>query len=351
MCETIDKSFDSFFIYNDEGFEIFKDFETQSKTKEKDTYSFSEETKDQKLQIFKICKTRMNRQLKKDFIRQKNKISQKKSRERKKLDIIHLVNENKKLILENKNLHEKMQSLSEKLCPSCHNLFFKQNTNNSSKKQSFILSISPSSISTSKVLTYVTSVIALVCLFLNIYPQFTPVLKTFLFPNKNIVDKILTSNRLLNEAKNTRNSNLYLNVKQISEAQKLPDAGVFMSFGDFYSVTTQNSFLESKYDFINNGKIRVIKDSSYASSIPQKCEKCLLEINADNIIRHPDNLHFKLFLPQRRFWEKDNNTQHDNNYTIDVTTVDEFMIYEVECEVVGFGQNKLKPFKTKDTDK
>ena len=73
-------------------------------------------------------------------------------------------------------------------------------------------------------------------------------LKTFLFPNKNIVDKILTSNRLLNEAKNTRNSNLYLNVKQISEAQKLPDAGVFMSFGDFYSVTTQNSFLESKYD-------------------------------------------------------------------------------------------------------
>ena len=77
MCETIDKSFDSFFNYNDEGFEIFKDFETQSKTKEKDTYSFSEETKDQKLQIFKICKTRMIRQLKKDLIRQKNKISQK----------------------------------------------------------------------------------------------------------------------------------------------------------------------------------------------------------------------------------------------------------------------------------
>ena len=149
---------------------------------------------------------------------------------------------------------------------------------------------------------------------------------------------------MLTAAKNTQNSNLYLNVKQISESQKLPQAGVFMSFGDFYSVTTQNAFLESKYDFINNGKIRVIKDSSYASSIPKKCERCLLEINADNIIRNSENLHFKLFLPSTRFWDKDNQTSKEDNYTIDVTSVDEMLMYEVECEVVGFGSNLIKPY-------
>ena len=54
---------------------------------------------------------RQSRKVKNEILRYKNKISQKKSRERKKLDII-------KLVQENKTLKSKIESISSKLCPN-----------------------------------------------------------------------------------------------------------------------------------------------------------------------------------------------------------------------------------------
>ena len=339
MCDYAMKNDEDDFFCFDEGYcDLFDECDvSQYHTKDKDSFSLSEETHKEKGKIFSIRKMRQSRKAKKEILKQKNKISQKKSRERKKLDII-------KLVQENKQLKVKIETISSKLCEKCKKLLNKES--NEEKKTQFLLSNTPhmSLPSSAKLLTYFTSIVVIFCLLCNFSPQISFLLKTSLNSNKKLVDKILTSNRLLTAAKNTQNSNLYLNVKQISESQKLPQAGVFMSFGDFYSVTTQNAFLESKYDFINNGKIRVIKDSSYASSIPKKCERCLLEINADNIIRNSENLHFKLFLPSTRFWDKDNQTSKEDNYTIDVTSVDEMLMYEVECEVVGFGSNLIKPY-------
>ena len=127
---------------------------------------------------------RQSRKAKKEILKQKNKISQKKSRERKKLDII-------KLVQENKQLKVKIETISSKLCEKCKKLLNKES--NEEKKTQFLLSNTPhmSLPSSAKLLTYFTSIVVIFCLLCNFSPQISFLLKTSL--NSNKIDYYSTS--------------------------------------------------------------------------------------------------------------------------------------------------------------
>lgn len=243
-----------------------------------------------KNQLFEIKKMPKPQKLTKEILRERNRLNQRKCRINKRKDILDLMKQKKIIKIQLKEYKSKYEYIKNHICPQCT-----KNINESNKNFE-IFQIFQSQNSRSKNISKYfsfknTSIFTIITIMIFLFFNFSSLKNQ---NNISFVDNLEKIIQIRNLKKDIIGPT-YLNVKQISETLRLNKSGIFLSFGDFYSITKKNYFLESKYDFINNGKIRVIKDSSYAYSIPKKCDKCLLEISKDNIIQNKDNLHFKLF--------------------------------------------------------
>ena len=248
---------------------------------------------------------------KKEKIKQINKESAKRYRQKRKALFEKLTNENKKLKKENLFL-KKM--LKEQICPLCKTelknkkrIFITQNTNNSkNKKKKKISSIILS-----------TAIIFLIFYFFNKF-------------NSNYFADVYNGTRILKEK-----DNFDVTFKEIEDT-KINYQGWYIYLGDYYSISSYlDYFGNKKYSFNNQGKRKLNHEKSIYEKYLKKnktCSNCIIDIG-NNIKPNKTNpFYFNIYISNQTF-------SNDNlNLKLDKT----FSYIEITCKIIGLSQNFIE---------
>lgn len=242
---------------------------------------------------------------KKKIILEKNRESARESRRRKKQIIENLLKENREL---KRELHEYKKHLFVNLCKECKsklnlipNKPIIQQCNNVPQMQS------------RKPFSLFTVCAAVICIILNI-AYFSDFFST-------------SSNSLLRQLSH-RNIVTYQEIEKVN----ITVGSVFISYGDYYSITNGKQFLRNEvfYTFENKGKVRRLYNEEIGKVPVTECPSCMIEIPRSNIVQKKGKIGFKLFVNTKRFWEhKANNDTLDNYNTL----------LELDCETTGYSQH------------
>lgn len=270
--------------------------------------------KTKNLNPFQInCTNIINSNDKANEIKRKNRLKKnaecaRKSRERKKILMNNLIEENMRLKLENKELKKIINS---RFCSKCgkeilneSNKYMIDNSNlNQNKKKIFVLS------------TFL--ILTILLLIFHINP---------------ITSKLRNLNLVSEEIPNFKYSNL--------EIENFTLTSIHISYGDYYSLVKRNKFLQSKYTYINKGKIRLIKERDLTNDIePENCENCIIKLEQNNITFKKSKfkgIHFKIIMIPKII--------NINGTDIKINSGkngEPISIYEIDCNVFGFSQHML----------
>lgn len=242
---------------------------------------------------------------KKKIILEKNRESARQSRRRKKQIIENLLKENKEL---RRELHEYKKHLFVTLCKDC-----KTKLNLIPNKP--IIQQSNNELHSRKPFSLFTICTAVICIILNI-AYFSDLFST-------------SSNPILRQLSN-RNKITYQEIEKLN----ITVGSVFISYGDYYSITNGKQFLSNEvfYIFENKGKVRKLYNEEIGQVPVTECPSCMVEIPRSDIVQKKGKIGFKLFLNPTRFWEhKSNNDTLDNDYTL----------FELDCETTGYSKHIL----------
>lgn len=244
--------------------------------------------------------------------KEKNREAARRSRTKRKQEIEYLILENKQLKKENKELKLKLSLMK---CPKCN--------------ENMIPIISPSSSTTSldnsssynRPIFLFTALAVIACITLNSLSINT----FFELPRKSL--------RNLNE------KGFEITGEDIVKAN-YSIAGMYITYGDYYSITHQSMFLDtSKYYFENKGPINILKESEAQNFANETCVNCVVELNKDTLVKKPDSLNFKLIILNQRL--VDENASQFYNYN---NSEFNFEIFQIDCKSVGLSPITLKSY-------
>ena len=243
----------------------------------------------------------------KEIIKERNKVSAKKYRERIKEKIINLEKENKKL---KEELNKLKLYIENEMCIKCKEKYENikdkkyviENKNNCKNKK-------------------VSGLFTVICIcFLIIgYENL----------NKKQIIEILHGRKLIND-----NQKIDITYYNLTKLTKSFGKKTLITFGDYYSIL-QNNFLGRKIlKFKNKGKIRILNGHENIDNFNETCENCVVDVS-NNVKNNNENpLYFRLFIVNSNLTEniKDEELKEKANN----------QIIEITCKVLGISQNFLK---------
>ena len=265
----------------------------------------NEEKKDDiKIEIEKKSLKGLNN---KDIIKERNKVSAKRYRERIKEKIINLEKENKKL---KEEMNKLKLYIENEMCIKCKEKYENikdkkyviENKNNCKNKK-------------------VSGLFTVICIcFLIIgYENL----------NKKQIIEILHGRKLIND-----NQKIDITYYNLTKLTKSFGKKTLITFGDYYSIL-QNNFLGRKIiKFKNKGKIRILNGHENIDNFNETCENCVVDVS-NNVKNNNENpLYFRLFIVNSNLTEniKDEELKEKENN----------QIIEITCKVLGISQNFLK---------
>lgn len=306
-----------------------KDTNTDEDVKSVSTNFLSSKTKREKIGQPKDNKT------KRDIFLQKNRESAKKCREKRKKEILDLIKQNQVLTAQLNYFKQK----KEVLCPKCKCIVFEspvfinQSANNEGLNNKFIIKANTNSSTIDlqrrnqsnsnsiKRFGLIGGAIAMLCVF-----------STMMSIQSNLFSSAQSNYSVRSLAQQKHSENRYYSFKtNSSQTDILPSTGPYLSFGDYYSIKTKNAFLTKKYDLINNGKTKIINDTTVANTNMTECDNCVVKISEKHQFRKEnDMIKFTLLFPLSPFEE----SQSENKT---------FLFYQVDCVAVGFQKNEYYP--------
>ena len=249
---------------------------------------------------------------KKEKIKQINKESAKRYRQKRKALFEKLTNENKKLKKENLLLKK---ILKEQICPLCKSelknkkrIFITQNSKNSKNKGKKISSIILS-----------TVIILLVFYFINNINL-----------NSNYFSDVYNGTRILKEK-----DNFDVTLKEIEET-KINYQGWYIYLGDYYSISNYfDYFGKQKYSFNNKGKVKLHHENNIYEQYIKKnktCSNCITDIG-NNIKPNKTNpMYFNIYISNQTVTNDSMNLKLDKN----------FSYIEITCKIIGVSQNFIE---------
>jgi hypothetical protein len=265
----------------------------------------NEEKKDDiKIEIEKKSLKGLNN---KDIIKERNKVSAKRYRERIKEKIINLEKENKKL---KEEMNKLKLYIENEMCIKCKEKYENikdkkyviENKNNCKNKK-------------------VSGLFTVICIcFLIIgYENL----------NKKQIIEILHGRKLIND-----NQKIDITYYNLTKLTKSFGKKTLITFGDYYSIL-QNNFLGRKIlKFKNKGKIRILNGYENIDNFNETCENCVVDVSNNVKINNENPLYFRLFIVNSNLTEniKDEELKEKANN----------QIIEITCKVLGISQNFLK---------
>ena len=265
----------------------------------------NEEKKDDiKIEIEKKSLKGLNN---KDIIKERNKVSAKRYRERIKEKIINLEKENKKL---KEEMNKLKLYIENEMCIKCKEKYENikdkkyviENKNNCKNKK-------------------VSGLFTVICIcFLIIgYENL----------NKKQIIEILHGRKLIND-----NQKIDITYYNLTKLTKSFGKKTLITFGDYYSIL-QNNFLGRKIiKFKNKGKIRILNGHENIDNFNETCENCVVDVSNNVKINNENPLYFRLFIVNSNLTEniKDEELKEKENN----------QIIEITCKVLGISQNFLK---------
>ena len=265
----------------------------------------NEEKKDDiKIEIEKKSLKGLNN---KDIIKERNKVSAKRYRERIKEKIINLEKENKKL---KEEMNKLKLYIENEMCIKCKEKYENikdkkyviENKNNCKNKK-------------------VSGLFTVICIcFLIIgYENL----------NKKQIIEILHGRKLIND-----NQKIDITYYNLTKLTKSFGKKTLITFGDYYSIL-QNNFLGRKIiKFKNKGKIRILNGHENIDNFNETCENCVVDVSNNVKINNENPLYFRLFIVNSNLTEniKDEELKEKANN----------QIIEITCKVLGISQNFLK---------
>ncbi len=243
----------------------------------------------------------------KDIIKERNKVSAKRYRERIKEKIINLEKENKKL---KEEMNKLKLYIENEMCIKCKEKYENikdkkyviENKNNCKNKK-------------------VSGLFTVICIcFLIIgYENL----------NKKQIIEILHGRKLIND-----NQKIDITYYNLTKLTKSFGKKTLITFGDYYSIL-QNNFLGRKIlKFKNKGKIRILNGYENIDNFNETCENCVVDVSNNVKINNENPLYFRLFIVNSNLTEniKDEELKEKANN----------QIIEITCKVLGISQNFLK---------
>lgn len=262
-------------------------------------------------------KTPLSIEEKKARKREVNKFAARRTRQRKKEEIIKLVQENSILKRKIENLESKLDQLQ---CPYCLKHFqFSQSENCHPEKPGTYLSHGSSG--SKKLFVLLTSAIALLCLLFTCTERKEGRLRNLF--SGDLSKDFIERYKILGETVEF--------TKEEIKSFNFSISDWLVSIGDYYSISQGKEFLnEEKYRFSNKGKIRLVKEKEANKYINSSCHNCLVELNKTNM--HFDKKNpflFSIFLPVNDFWK----TSYDG--FIEFSSEGTQNVLEVNCLIIG----------------
>ena len=249
---------------------------------------------------------------KKEKIKQINKESAKRYRQKRKALFEKLTNENKKLKKENLLL-KKM--LKEQICPLC-----KSELKN--KKRIFITQNPTNSKSKGKKISSITLSLAIIFLFFYCINKINS--------NSNYFADVYKGTRVLKEK-----DNFDVTFKEIEET-KINYQGWYIYLGDYYSISNYfDYFGNQKYSFNNKGKVKLHDENNIYEKYLKKnqtCSNCITDISNKIKPNKTNPLYFNIYISNQSF------TNDSLNLKLDKT----FSYIEITCKIIGLSQNFIE---------
>ena len=244
----------------------------------------------------------------KEIIKERNKVSAKRYRERIKEKIINLEKENKKL---KEEMNKLKLYIENEMCIKCKEKY------ENIKDKKYVIE-NKNNCKNKKVSGLFT--VICICFFIIGYENL----------NKKQLIEILHGRKLIND--NQKIDITYYNLTKLTESF---GKKTLITFGDYYSIL-QNNFLGRKIiQFKNKGKIRVLNGHEKINNFNETCENCVVDVS-NNIKNNNENpLYFRLFVVNSNIIE---NFSKDEDFKEKANS----QIIEITCKVLGISQNFIK---------
>ena len=299
---------------NDENLFSFDDNDYSKLTKKNQKYNeepelinniidINEEKKDDiKIEIEKKSLKELNR---KEIIKERNKVSAKRYRERIKEKIINLEKENKKL---KEEINKLKLFIENEICIKCKEKY------ENIKEKKYIIE-NKNNFKNKKVFGLFT-VICIVFLIIG-YENL----------NKKQLIGILHGRKLIND-------NQIIDVTHHNLTKYIKNFGkkTLITLGDYYSIL-QNNFLGRKIlKFKNNDKIRIINGYENIDIFNEIYENIIVDLSNSVKIDNENPLYFRLFIVN-------NNLTENGSKVEELKQRENHQIIEVNCKVLGISQN------------
>ena len=309
-------------------YECFGSFE---KNKESD-YFFNEKEMNNLLKE-KISKKRKRENKNYDDIEdikkeklKKNAESARKTRQRKKLEIEYLINENKKL----KNIIFELENQRTLLCEQCKKKLNIENNKkilfqvSSQKNQNF------NTFQNRNIFTIISIIITCIFLIFNVSniskikkPKYTRNLS--LFETKNNIFEM--SNNEIKHINLTYNK-------------------FYITLGDYYSIITKKNFLFDKTAvkfLLKNEGIRYLSEDDFFNNNITNCINCIVELGKNNIQYDPIKINrFKLFFYPKDVIHYNGNQNFENNKDEKGNIFQTY--FEIDCLAFGYSEHKINEY-------
>ena len=235
--------------------------------------------------------------------KRKNAEFSKQTRLRKKIEVENLRKENQFLKQKIQFLEKK---LNQHLCNECKSKilpFFKSsiNNNNNSKKKIFFFT------------TSITIILIYFCFFNNNQTDIKNHLRKLRYQYEK--DILVSSDYVLNST--------------------ITSKGIYLRYGDYYSIIHHNNFLNNNTEFSIKNKIKRINEYNLNEDLfPENCEGCLVKLN-ENCLKVIGPFKFSLFLTPGYI----NTPLYNKTYENITINGNKYFTY-YEFEMTGYSINK-----------
>ena len=253
---------------------------------------------------------------KKAKIKQINKESAKRYRQKKKALFEKLTLENKKLKKENLKLKK---LLKEQICPIC----LEQTKN---KKKIFISQTGRKSSNNIKKGSSIILSMTILFLFFYNFSKFNH--------SENYLKEISIGKRNLNEKEN-----FDVSLKEIQEA-KIGFQGMDIYMGNYYSVSNYYDLLGKEiYKFNNKGKLKLNEENDIFNTYIKKnqsCSKCLTDISNNIKINDTNPFYFNIYISNQTL------SGESKNDILNLKLNKPTSIFDLTCKVIGISQHFIE---------
>ncbi len=253
---------------------------------------------------------------KKAKIKQINKESAKRYRQKKKALFEKLTIENKKLKKENLKLKK---LLKEQICPIC----LEQTKN---KKKIFISQTGRKSSNNIKKGSSIILTMTILFLFFYNFSGFNQ--------SENYLKEISIGKRNLNEKEN-----FDVSLKEIQEA-KIGFQGMDIYMGNYYSVSNYYDLLGKEiYKFNNQGKLKLNEENDIFNTYIKKnqsCSKCLTDISNNIKINDTNPFYFNIYISNQTL------SGESKNDILNLKLNKPTSIIDLTCKVIGISQHFIE---------